>query len=177
MTQTIAFLRSVILPDIADIMYSYFAGYSDSRYDLAKNGEWESAITHFGDWNTVLLGACAGGYIELAQFAVAHKANIRDSCLCFACHHGHANIVEYLIEIGACDWESGLWGACSGGHIEIARLMIAHGACDWNHGLWGACRGGIVYTSEVMHKELARLMIECGATACDCGRPLAYHQN
>jgi hypothetical protein len=179
MAQTLAFLRRVLLSDLANLVYSYFAlEPTFARYSLAKNGEWESATAHPTDWEGVLLGACVGGYIGLLRCAVAHGAiGIRD-CLYLACRKGDAEMVDCVIELGARNWDSGLIGACSGDNIELAKLMIDKGANNWNICLFMACCGGNGDDQSgkyFVNKRAIRLMIEHGATNCACHRSIAEH--
>ncbi len=45
--------------------------------------------------------------------------------------------------------------------------MIEKGANNWNWGLYGACKGG--------NESIIKLMIEKGATRCDCNKSISEH--
>jgi hypothetical protein len=71
MARTLELLTNVLLPDLANLTYSYFAHGSCDSFALAKNGEWEEASSAIADnCSGVLEGACAGGHIELVRFAI-----------------------------------------------------------------------------------------------------------
>jgi hypothetical protein len=174
LAQTLTLLRSVLIHDLADIVYSYFASNSVCAYDLAKNGEWEAATMAKTSWVFGLWAACYEGYIDLVHLAISKGTTDWSSGLNHACAGGHLEIVKFMIEKGANCWNTGLWNACRYGHMEIARLMIDKGANDWNFGLAGACGATRDDTCKL---ELMRLMIDNGATQCTyCDRLIADHK-
>jgi ankyrin repeat protein len=104
-------------------------------------------------------------------------------------------IVNLMIDLGVNNWNGGLMSACMfGGNTEIAKLMIEKGADDLNTGLRFACGSkefenynhknclelinllikngandwnmGLYFACQTKNSEIAKLMIEKGATYC-----------
>ena len=172
--------------------------YNEFQYEeAAKKGDILSLLNcPLLYWHYGLHSACEGGYMEMVQFMISktrsHLAielrevgkqnteNHWNSGLYGACSGGHMDIVQLMIKCGANDWNSGFYNACSEGHIEIVHLMINHGANNWNEGFSATCEGkrylfGTAKFSLDNHRNIIQLMIQKGATKCNCGKSISAH--
>ena len=171
---------------------------TENEYEkAAEKGDILSLLTsRIKCWDYGLYRAGEGGYMEMVQFMISktrsHLAielrevgkqnteNHWNSGLYGACSGGHMDIVQLMIKCGANDWNSGFYNACSEGHIEIVHLMINHGANNWNEGFSATCEGkrylfGTAKFSLDNHRNIIQLMIQKGATKCNCGKSISAH--
>jgi hypothetical protein len=114
-----------------------------------------------------LYGACKGGWYDILMLLIANGANDWNFALSGACKSGNIAIVDKLIELGADDWNWGFYYASKKGQLDVVMRLMEKGATAWNRGLSGACQG--------KHKNIVRLMIQCGANQCDCYAPILDH--
>ena len=85
------------------------------------------SFNDFTDVNQGLQVVCKIGSIKLARVMI-NKGAYWNFGLIGACAGGHIDVVNWTIENGATAWTPGLIGACEGGHKNIARLMMEKGA-------------------------------------------------
>jgi hypothetical protein len=137
-------------------------------FSLAEAGYYESLL-YYKDINSVLEGACAGGYKELALSAIQMGASNFNFGLELACGMGHKETALLMIQNGADVWDFALERACVFGHKELIFLMIYKGA-NWKLGVMDACLWG--------HKELVSIIGKKFGedTLCEyCGIPIKKH--
>jgi len=134
--------------------------------------------------NEILEVACRLNSLDLAKYAVLHKATNLVDGFASACKIGNKEIALLMVKHRVNSFTWGFYYACFGGHKELVNIIIScnetardnelrrvriGGDCehlekliilaysnDFNFGLFGACAGG--------HKEIAELMISRDAT-------------
>jgi hypothetical protein len=87
MARTLALLRSALIRDLADLVYSYFTCGSTKPRKLAISGEWEAISTLFDflDDNS--------RHVEPTEAARYNRNYYNDRILRGACWGGHSKLV------------------------------------------------------------------------------------
>ena len=90
-----------------------------------------------------------------------------------ACVEGYIEIAQLMLSKCKCSVNYGLFLACECGYMDIVQFLINKGANAWNWCINGACRRGHTANQGARNakhfSDIAQLMIEKGAVACDCG--------
>jgi hypothetical protein len=138
--------------------------YSNEQvFNFAKNNQWIDVINS-RNWHDGIRGACYGGHLELAKFAIHNNQRMEIFSLYCSCRGGNIELVNIMIHRGSKDWGWGLRGACRGGHLEIAKLMMrrdSNKTIDWAKCFYDACYSG--------YPDLAKLMIQKSTTSLNIG--------
>lgn len=143
MAQTRALLAATFTVGLDRLIWAYFGLESDvSSMEAAERGEYEHCTMILKSWvkgpydlrsinstaEGVLMGACMGGYPEIAELALKHGASDEYTGMKYACATGQIEMVRMMMAHGVRVPNGGLWQACATKHQDIVRLMIASGA-------------------------------------------------
>lgn len=142
-------------------------------------------------WNYGLEGACKGGQLELAELMITKGATDLDHAFHIACEYGRTELVELMIKKGAnclrtsyqylSDISSDVKPANH--HLNVGLKCACHSVCNR---LFNSYKNdpNQIFTKTIA-KPLGRimrclrtvkLMIDKGATECNCGRSIEKHK-
>ena len=101
--RTRALLCATLGRDLAGLVYEYFAyqgGYAYSRY-LAVAGNYEACMSFNFRPNSILVGACRGGYPMIIELAIERGATNLNLGFGSACRADNRDIMYDMMERGA----------------------------------------------------------------------------
>lgn len=120
--------------------------------------------------DNVFVGACYGGHLELALWAVEEGATNYFDGFCEACENNQFNIVETLVNLlEESPLRSMIYEVSIKGYIDIIQCFKKNELIeDWNWVLEGACTG--------LKQNIIELAIDNGANSCNhCSKPIKDH--
>jgi hypothetical protein len=119
------FLRNGSVPCTDCLYYACLVG-SREIVDMILRNDIRKSL----DYNFGLMGACAGGHIELVQLMINGPNDKPDlnGALIRACTAGHLSVVQLLISLGAKDFDRALFYAVREGHMDTAMSLLEKGA-------------------------------------------------
>lgn len=149
MATTHQYIKARLPICLADITIDYFGRSAESEI-MAQLGQYEDCEKVPYALGYMLIGACKGGHIAIAELAIAKGAKNVNDGMRIASLCGEMPIVKLAIAHGADNWDTCLVHACYGSHLEIAKLMLAKGATSTLHGMLQACAKGNLAIVELM---------------------------
>lgn len=97
---------------------------------------------HQANQNFGLVGACEGGFKEIAQEMLDKGANNLRWAFRAACRGGYNHIIDWLLEMNPRILNWGIRGAAQGGHLNLLKRLFEMGGDEYNYALYGATMGG-----------------------------------
>ena len=145
------------------------------------------------DWG--LEAACRGRQHEVVKYLIKRGATNWNRGLKGACAGGDPQLIELMLEKGATGFTRAFHAAVETDELAAALLMLEKGAvADWNHVLAHAVRRqnstlikmafdhGATELNVALSdaccfdvKPMVKMLIEKGATKCECERPMEKH--
>ena len=120
------------------------------------------------DWESGLRGACEGADLELIEIMLQNGATNLTDGFHAAVRRGHFDVARLMWQRGAVpDWNLVLKYAVRYENQNWIKMAFDHGATDLNSAFNEACCFDI--------KLMMRMLIERGATECECELPLEDH--
>ena len=155
----------------------------------------EFFLPHVRDLNSGLESACLGRHHDIVELLIEKGASNFNKGLEGACEGGDLQLIQLMLKSGGTCYTEAFHTAVWCDHLDAALLMLEKGAePDWDRVLTYAVRnenqtltkmafnlgatdlkGAFSETCRFYMRPMMRMLIEKGATGCECGRPLEDH--
>lgn len=126
----------------ATFRYNCKYGRTDIINLLATKDIDDSDYNNNNRWNEGLVGACVGGFIEIAAFMIKNGATNLNEGLLKACVNDQPEVAKYMITSGANELIECLEVVCYYCYdLDLLKIITSKDNMVWDEGLRYACRG------------------------------------